>query len=342
MDDQRRSRIDTIVVGASAGGVEALSRLVASLPADLGAAVFVVIHFPEGAPSVLPEILGRKGVLPALHAEDGMVVVPNRIYVAPPGRHMLLKRTTIRVIDGPKENNNRPSIDPLFRTAARSCGHSVAGILLSGMLDDGTMGMASVKRYGGITIAQHPADAAFGDMPRNAIVQVGVDHVLTLDEIGPLLVRLAQESPQGASVPFVGEKDPTEMNPQELAMLERRGGPSVFTCPECHGTLFELEEDGLSHYRCRVGHAYSIETLASEQRTMLEAALWTALRSIEENNNLVERLIQRAEGQGFEVSAEHYRVRLRDGQERAKLLRYVLEGRSISLPIESPDRSEFE
>lgn len=324
----QNTRVDMIVVGGSAGGVEAVTQVVESLPSDLNAAVFIVIHFPEFSDSVLPAILNRRGRLKAVHAEDGMAVEPGHIYVARPGKHLLVRRSVVRLVEGPKENGNRPAIDPLFRTAARSCGPSVAGVLLSGMLDDGTMGMAAVKRFGGVTIAQDPEEATFSAMPRNAIERVGVQHVLPLDQIGPLLVQLTREGVSAA--PFLrDEKDPTEMNPEELAMLEHRGRPSTFTCPECHGTLFELEEDGLLHYRCRVGHAYSFDTLATEQRTVLEAALWTALRSIEENNSLLVRLIERSEAGGFAVSSEHYRQRLKEGRERSSLLRHVLEGKPI-------------
>lgn len=332
----RQTRIDMIVIGASAGGVEALTRLVRALPSDLPAAVFVVVHFPETSPSLLPDILNRLGALPAAHARDGAEIEPGRIYVAPPGRHMLIKRTTVRLVEGPKENGNRPAIDPLFRTAARSCGPSVAGVLLSGMLDDGTMGMSAVKRYGGVAIVQDPQDALFGSMPQSAIDRVGVHHVLPLEAIGPLLTKLVEGAAPREFTPAEEEKDPTEMDTEELAALERRGKPSTFTCPECHGTLFELEEDGLLHYRCRVGHAYSFDTLATEQQNMLEAALWTALRSIEENNSLLERLIHRSESGGFSVSADHYRQRLAEGRERSNLLRHVLEGNTFPLSGDAP------
>jgi len=317
--------IDTVVIGASAGGVEALSRFVALLPEDLPAALLVVLHLPQVSHSVLPDILSRKGKLPACHAQDGMTVEPGNIYVAPPARHMLLKRKRIILVDGPRENGTRPSADPLFRTAARSCGRSVAGIVLSGMLDDGTQGIAAVRRFGGLTIAQDPSDALFSGMPRNAIEQVGVHHVLPIEGIAQLLRHVCAPTAETGE-PDMPEKDQTEMSPAELAELEKQGRPSVFTCPECHGTLFELAEDDYPRFRCRVGHAYSQETLMSDQWNALEAALWTALRSIEENNNLLLRLAERAEAQGFAASGKHYRTKLQDGQKRAEVVRHALEG----------------
>ena len=314
--------IDTIVVGASAGGVEALSRLIGMLPEDLPAAIFVVLHFPESSTSVLPTILSRRGALPAAHAQDGERPEPGRIYCAPPGRHMLLHGDAIRLVAGPKENGNRPAIDPLFRTAAHSRGNRVLSVLLSGLLDDGTMGTWAVRRRGGGTFCQDPEEALFGDMARNAIEHGGVDHVLTLEALAREFVRLA-----GQPVPeceIIEMPDPTEMNLSELERLERRGQPSVFVCPECKGTLFEVTEENTPHYRCRVGHSYLAESLSSEQESVLEAALWTALRAIEEHNDLLQKMHRRSEERGFGVTARNYRAKIEEGAHRMELLRTVL------------------
>lgn len=315
-------RIDTVVVGASAGGVEALSKLVSQLPENFPAALLIVIHFPESATSLLPSILSRQGPLPAKHAEDGEQLKAGRIYIAPPGKHMLVMADKIRLVVGPKENNNRPAIDPLFRTAARTCGPSVVGVILTGLLDDGTPGMAAIKQRGGITIAQDPDDALFADMPRNAIQNVDVDYILPLSRIGPKLAEIA-----GCEVPDWESEftiDPTEMTLQELQSLESRGRPSAFVCPECHGTLFELTEDGIFHYRCRVGHSYLPETLASQQEGGIEAALWTALRALKEHNSLLARMVVRMEQRGVPKAAETYRQRLAEGDARIALLANVL------------------
>ncbi|RYG20681.1 chemotaxis protein CheB [bacterium] len=316
------AKIDTIVVGASAGGVEALNRLVSPLPADLPAALFVVLHFPESSVSVLPTILSRSGPLPAHHAVDGETPENGTIYVAPPGRHMLLHNGVIRLVLGPKENSNRPAIDPLFRTAARSNRNRVVGILLSGLLDDGSLGQMAIQRHGGRTLCQDPAEAAFGDMPRNAIEYGSIDTVLPLDALAEEIVRLAGQPVE--DVPGEEMPDPTEMTLRELHNLEERGEPSIFVCPECKGTLFQLEEEGVTHYRCHVGHSYLSESLSAEQETELEAALWTALRALKEHNELLKRMARRAEGQGFDLTAQGYRKKMEDGAHQIELLRHVL------------------
>ena len=316
-------KIDTIVVGASAGGVEAVSRLVGMLPADFPAAVLVIVHFPERATSVLPQILARNGPLPAVMAEDGLAIEAGKVYCGPPGRHLLVRDGHMSLVNGPKENGNRPAIDPLFRTAAHARRNRVVGVLLSGLLDDGTMGFWAVRRQGGVTICQDPEDALFGDMPRHAIESGSAGYVLPLDKIGPALVELAgQEIPDLA--PEEEMPDPTEMTLAELAQLEKRGRPSAFVCPECTGTLFEFAEEGVMHYRCRVGHSYLPDSLASNQEGVLEAALWTALRAIEEHNDLLQGMLARAEARGFDVTAKTYRAKLEEGAHRMGLLRHVL------------------
>ncbi len=316
-------KIDTVVVGASAGGVESLSRLVAQLPKGFPAAVLVVIHFPERGTSVLPHILARNGNLPAVAAEDDLPIENGTIYCAPPGRHLLIRDGHMNLVNGPKENGNRPAIDPLFRTAAHARRNRVVSVLLSGLLDDGTMGTWAVRRQGGVTICQDPEDALFGDMPRHAIETGSAMHVLPLDEIGAALERLAGQD-VSELIPDVAMPDPTEMTLDELAQFEKRGQPSPFVCPECQGTLFEFAEEGVMHYRCRVGHSYLPDSLAANQEGALEAALWTALRALEEHNDLLQRMLSRAESRGFEGTTQAYRHKLEEGAQRIGLLRHVL------------------
>ena len=187
------SKHDIIVVGTSAGGVEALVRLVHDLPADLPAIVFIVIHVPARGQSRLPEILSRSGPLEAIHPTDGLLVSPGHIYVAPPDHHMLVEQGHVRVVRGPKENRHRPAIDPLLRSAALVYGPQVVGVILTGALDDGTAGLLAIKQRGGVAVVQDPREALYAGMPQNALANVSVDYCVPLADMGSLLTRLAGE-----------------------------------------------------------------------------------------------------------------------------------------------------
>lgn len=319
---------DIVVVGASAGGVEALVQLARGLPADLPAAVFVVLHVPPTARSALPTILDRAGPLLAAHAQDGESIEHGRIYVAPPDRHLLIKDGQVRVVPGPRENGHRPAADPLFRTAARTYGPRVVGVVLSGALDDGTAGLQAVKMRGGLAVVQSPDDALFSSMPSSALEQVAVDHCLPATEIPPLLTRLAREpAPEGAiavSEDLDHESKIAELNPTTLQGDDRPGMPSTFSCRECGGVLWELHDRELIRFRCRVGHAYSAETLLAEQADTLEEALWVALRALEENAVLAHRLSDRAQERGQAMVAERFAEREQDALRRAEVIRQAL------------------
>lgn len=260
---------DIIVVGASAGGVEALVSLARSLPPDLPAAVFVVLHLPANANSQLPEILGRAGPLPAVHRVDGAPIEPGRIYAAPPDHHLLVRHGEVGLSRGPRENRHRPAVDVLFRSAARAYGTRVVSVVLSGALDDGAAGSAAVKGRGGAAVAQDPGEALFPAMPRNAIQSVAIDHVVPVAEMGGLLGRLAHE-PVSEVMPGVSREMEQEiqMAENDLAAMsgdDRPGIPSVFGCPDCGGVLWEIQDDQVLRFRCRVGHAYSSGSLLDEQ-----------------------------------------------------------------------------
>jgi two-component system, chemotaxis family, protein-glutamate methylesterase/glutaminase len=320
---------DIIVIGASAGGVEALSELVKGLPEDLPAAVFVVLHVPSNSTSVLARILNRAGPLPARAATDFESILPGHIYVARSDCHLLVKRDFMRLTRGPKENSVRPAIDPLFRTAARYHGRRVIAIILSGMLDDGTAGLAAVKSRGGIAIVQDPDEAMYAGMPRSALENLAVDYCLPVAKISEMLVRLAsepvaEEGDLAVSEDMEQETDIAEFDLQELKDEGRPGTPSRYTCPECHGVLFEIEEQDLLRFRCRVGHAYSSETLIDEQSQALEAALWAALRSLEENISLARRLAERMREQGNSRSAARFDERAQGLETRVSVIRKAL------------------
>jgi len=317
-----------IVIGASAGGVEALCKLVKDLPENFPAAIFVVLHVPSHGTSVLPQILNRAGRLKAVHPQDSETIQPGRIYVAPPDFHLLLKKGYIQLSRGPRENGHRPAVDPLFRTAARTYGRRVIGVVLSGSLDDGTAGVMAIKMRGGIAVVQNPEDALFSGMPTNAIENTDVDYILRLSEISPLLVKLASEPVGEKEYPVSDEmeieSDVAEFDMNALQSKDRPGTPSGFACPDCGGALWELKKDNLLRFRCRVGHAFSAKTLLAQQSEQLEEALWIALRALEESSALAQRMARRARERNHATSAERFEEQSRDAENRAALLRDIL------------------
>ena len=320
---------DIIVVGTSAGGVETLKQLVQGLPSNLPAAIFVVIHFPSHSTSVLPKILNRVSALKASHPEPGTPIEHGRIYVAPPDYHLLIKRGYIHLARGPRENNHRPAIDPLFRTAARFYGERVIGVVLSGNLDDGTAGLLAIKEQGGIAIVQDPEEAMFSGMPRSAIENVEVDHILPISLIAPTLTDLAHQPIAKPSIEPVDETlnieaDIAELDMAALQKEERPGAPSGFGCPECGGALWELSNGRLIRFRCRTGHAYSVETLLAEQKDSLEVALWTAIRALEERAALAHRLVERAQQHNQLLTANRFQAQVDDAHQNAAVIRQVL------------------
>ena len=324
-------RHDIIVIGASMGGVEALTQLVKQLPGDLAACVLLVLHVPAQRRSYLPEILTRSGALPAHHPQDKDALEPGRIYVAPNDRHLLVEEGRVRVMKGPKENGHRPAVDPLFRSAASSYGPRVVGVVLTGALDCGTSGLMAVKKEGGLTVVQDPRDAFCPDMPKSALEYVAVDHCVSLEELGALLPRLVatpvaprsrkrsrqvETEVKAMKVDIPSMDDPP--SPLEYAK------PSYYGCPDCGGVLFELEEDGLLRFRCRTGHAYTAEALSGSQQNQLDGALWAALRALEESASLSRRLAAQARERSHDRSALRFEERARTAEAQVALLREVV------------------
>lgn len=306
---------DIIAIGASAGGVEALSDLFMRLPRDLAAAVFVVLHTRAEGGSRLAEVLGRRSRLPVLAAEDGARIAPGNIYVGSSDAHLLLEPGVMRLVHGPMENRHRPAIDPLFRSAALAYGERVAGVVLTGYLDDGSAGLLSIKRRGGVTIVQDPEDAVVRSMPDNAIEVAQPDHVVTLEQLPGLLVKLSQARGKAKErkQPML-VKDPSQAS----------GVPSAYTCPECHGTLWEIKDGDLLRFHCRVGHAYSVESLMADQSESVERVLWAAMRSFEERADLSLRLAERAQRHDQPLGEARFREQADAALEYARLLRDLL------------------
>ena len=315
---------DIVVIGASAGGLQALLELLAPLPPDLPAAIFVAVHTsPEGT-GMLPEILERSAAWKARYAEDGAAIEHGRIYVAPPDHHLLLKRSGIRVTRGPRENRFRPAVDPLFRTAARAFGSRVIGIVLSGGLDDGTHGLELIKRHGGIAIAQDPQHAVIQGMPLSAIQNVEVDYILNPDAIGAKLPLIVREEVDDEADLVPESADVAEGLTDNLRTGHMPGPPSPYTCPECGGALWELEDGRLLRFRCHVGHGYTAESLAVDQDEGLEYTLWAALRALEEQAALWRRMADHAEHVGRLPSSRQFGTQAKDAERRATTLRRML------------------
>jgi two-component system chemotaxis response regulator CheB len=254
-------------------------------------------------------------------------------YVAPPGFHLLLGRQQVYVVRGPRENNHRPAIDPLFRSAATFFGPRVVAVVLSGVLDDGTAGLFAVKSRGGIAIVQDPKDALFPDMPRNALEAVPVDHCLTKYAIPETIVELTQQQPtstdRGAAVAqkkdeMEKETDLEALNNVDIDDDSRPGNPSVYGCPDCGGTLWELQDQERLRFRCRVGHAYSADGLLRTQGESLEGALWSAFRILNENAALAQRLSARSRSNNQKAMADKFEAKARVAKEHARLIRDLL------------------
>lgn len=337
---------DLIVIGASAGGVEALIQLVRGLPSDLPAAICVVLHVPAHGSSVLPTILSRAKTLPACHAEDGQELKHGHIYVAPPDHHLLVRGHRLRLSRGATENGARPAVDPLFRSAARSRGACVIGVVLSGSLDDGTAGLMVIKAHKGLAVVQDPNDALYPGMPQSAVEHVEVDCVAPVAQIAALLTEMAR-STAPADECKAGRTHATEQHDdpkgwssmddeleQESDVAEgdmklhpsdvRPGKPSGFTCPECHGALWEMHEGDLIRFRCQVGHAYSGTTLLAEQSEALEIAMWTAYRALRESYQLARRLEKRSAEKGHDLAAMKFGEQADNAERRANVIRDVL------------------
>jgi two-component system, chemotaxis family, protein-glutamate methylesterase/glutaminase len=321
---------DRIVIGTSAGGIEALQLLLAALPPELKASILIVLHIGGRADSLLPQILGRASPLPVSNPADGDRIRPGQIYIAPPDLHMLVEDDHIRVLQGPRENLHRPAIDPLFRSAALAGGRRVIGVILTGMLDDGTSGLMVVRAHGGAAIVEDPRTAMFSAMPANALDQVPDAKVLPLDRIPAELMRLLAEELPDRPPPEVNndstEAKETKFLEQQMPQLgndERPGSPSAFACPDCGGVLWELEDNGFLRFRCRVGHAFTARHLSAEQRHAIETALWSALRALEESASLYNRMAERAET-NRESLAVRFRDRATNKEQNARVLREFL------------------
>jgi two-component system chemotaxis response regulator CheB len=326
-----------IVIGASAGGLQPVREVVAQLPADLPAPVFVVMHLPANHKSYLPEILGNTGPLPALHPQDHTRIEAGFIYAALPDHHLLIDDGFVAVKRGPKENGFRPSIDALFRSAAYTYGPGAIGVVLSGALYDGTSGLWSIKRMGGIAIVQEPGQALYPSMPRSALEYIDADHKVPSTEIGPLLARLTREQP--AQEEMAGKGLPEDVrrlaietqlaagvNLPEKTVLEL-GPLTQFTCPECHGSLVGIAEGRSFRFRCHTGHGFSAEALLDGLLESIGEQMWQTVRGFQEASMLLGHIGRHMQENGGAAQADVFLAKAREIEREASRLQRIATGR---------------
>jgi two-component system chemotaxis response regulator CheB len=286
-----------VVIGTSAGGLEVLDQLIRQLPTDLPAAIFIVQHMaPENSGGALLHALGKHKAFACKLASDGEAFQKGRIYIAPADYHLLVKQKTLLVTKGARENRYRPAIDPLFRSAAVTHGPSVIGMVLTGMLDDGTAGLIAIKKCGGITVVQDPKDAAYPEMPQSALTNSKVDHCVPVTEMGRLLEKLTHEPPgKNKSIPkdIQTEAEIAERVLSDVAQVNGLGSQVPYNCPNCGGILWEMNNPDIARYRCHTGHSFTAAALLTSQSEKIEETLWTSLRMFEERKNLLNNMAQR-------------------------------------------------
>ena len=318
---------DLVVIGTSAGGVEALLFVAKNLPERFPASVLITIHLPSHSRSALDELLNRAGPLGASFAFDGEVLRKNRIYIAPPGCHLIARGERLALGSGPRENNARPAIDPMFRSAALCCGGRAIGVVLTGMLGDGAAGLWAIKQAGGITVVQDPREAAFPEMPRTALSHVEPDHIATLHELPKLLERLVHE-PAGAPQPLPrGLKYEIEVargGPSTMHEIDRIGRRSVLTCPDCDGVMWEIDEGKLMRFRCHQGHAYTAEVMGIAVEESVRRALGSGLRALEERLALMNKMRAQAEERDSRHVAATWADKARELEAEANTIRISL------------------
>jgi len=336
---------DIIVIGGSAGGLEALTAVLSSLPSSFDASLFVVLHTSPQSGGNLPQIVERSCLLPVGFASDSERFEKGRVYVAPPDCHLTLADGETSVTRGPRENGFRPAVDPLFRSAAKWYGSRVVGVILSGAMDDGTFGLVAVKEAGGTTIVQHPYEAVVPSMPLSAIQNVEVDHIVRTTEMPSLLLKAAEselETATRANSRREGNGNGTRRD-IDLSFVPPDKLPqptSKFVCPDCGGSLWEINEGGLTRFRCFTGHGFTSLTLLAGQSGQLEHALWSAVRVLGERAALHREMADRTAGRGMSSSAEKFRERAVQEEKNANIIREMLAAGTLATEAMPPETDQ--
>jgi two-component system chemotaxis response regulator CheB len=316
---------DVVVIGASAGGLQALQQLTARLPGDLPASVLVAVHLAPNSPSRLANVLARNGGLPAAAAVDGEPMCPGRIHTAVPDRHLLIgEHDVVLLRRGPRENRVRPAVDALFRAAARWCGPRVIGVVLSGALDDGAAGLAAIVQRGGVALVQRPEDAKFDGMPRAALQAVPGATSAPAAQLARIITDMV-----GQPVPVTGDPDTdliweTDVTEHVKSPAGQAGRPVGLGCPECSGGMNAVHTGNAVHYVCHVGHSYSPQTLLAARDDGVEAALWTALSALQEKAMVLREMAARAHHAGDDEQHSRRHAAAARADHAADLLREQL------------------
>jgi two-component system chemotaxis response regulator CheB len=317
------SKRNIIVIGTSAGGVEALCELNKHLPKDFDASVFVVMHV--GAETMLPQILTRCGNLPAAPAKHEQHYKCGCIYCAPAHCHLAIKDHMTILTRGPRENGHRPAIDVLFRSAARVHRSKVIGVVLSGGRDDGSAGLYAIKARGGVAIVQDPVEAMMPNMPQNALSMIDVDFCLPVREIAEALVQLVNGKATNVTESSNGGVNLEDQATADHPTTEPPGDQIPLACPECNGPLYEIKDGELAHFECFVGHGFSPESLGEEHAEALERALWTAIRKLKERVVLHQRLMEQKRNNGEQELFKRLEESVATAKNDLKLLRDILD-----------------
>jgi two-component system, chemotaxis family, protein-glutamate methylesterase/glutaminase len=324
-----------VVVGASAGGVETLIKLIEKLPKDFAAPVLIVQHLSPHRPSTLPYILSRVSELPVEPARNFEIIKPGHIYVAPPDQHLIIEEGNLKLARGPKENFSRPSVDVLFRSAAVAFGPRVIGVILSGSMGDGASGLQAIKSAGGVAIIQDPNEALNPSMPLAAAQEVRIDAVLSIAKIADELVKLSKKpltsmkkkkSTKKNAKKKLAEKElkQSKFKEEQLAKEGEYGEPSVYACPDCRGVLWEIKDGDLIRFRCRTGHGYLPEVLSERQSDNIESSLWAAMTALEEKSSLSLRLARKFSDIGDASAANRFQEKSKDSLAKAEVIRQIL------------------
>jgi len=322
----KTNKRNIVVIGASAGGIEALIALFGALPSDSSASFFVVQHLSASYASQLDRVLQGATSMPVTFALDRQPLMPDTVYVAPPDRHLMIDGDNIRITRGPKESRARPAVDVLFRSAALAFGPRVIGVILSGSLDDGTAGLWLIKDRKGLALVQDPDEAMHKSMPQSAIEHVETDFIGAVDR---LAAKIAWEVAQDMPLPAVEPPQPGQQVENQIALggnamqagVMNLGKVSKYTCPECHGMLVQIEAGRFVRFRCHTGHTYSLRSLLTDVNDAIDVSLWSTIRAIEERILILEQLATIADEKGQHERALHLHAKAALAEQRCQPLR---------------------